>query len=220
MKKRKSFLLHIDSLDILDDLEDQQVANLFRAIKAHQKGEDMELDALTKIAFIPFKNQFERDQEKYEETCKRRAEAGSKGGKAKVANASKSKQKVANLADNDNKNKSKNKNKSDNDNDSNNIKTPVSHSLNYSSWPSLPSDQVLKDWLAMRKRLKANVTQTVINRLTSQLKIASSNGFTVDDCLSECILRNWRGFQFEWMKSKTSNIQQDFSSNNYQSGDL
>jgi uncharacterized phage protein (TIGR02220 family) len=105
-KRKKSFVLHIDSLDILDDLEDEQVANLFRAIKAFQNDEEPKLDAMTKLVFLPFKNQFIRDNDKYEETRKRRAEAGSKGGKAKVANASKPKQKVAKqakLADSDNK---------------------------------------------------------------------------------------------------------------------
>lgn len=128
-KKKKSFLLHIDSLDILDDLEDQQVSNLFRAIKAFHKGEDFEIDNITRVAFIPFKNQFIRDDEKYIETCKRRAEAGSKGGQAKVANASKSKQKQANLADSDNKNKKDNKNKSDSDSKN---KDPVANAPKYS----------------------------------------------------------------------------------------
>jgi uncharacterized phage protein (TIGR02220 family) len=120
MSKRKSFLLHIDSLDILDDLTNEQVGELFRAIKAYQHGETLELSPIVKVAFSPFKNQFIRDSEKYEKTCKARAAAGSKskGGKQKVANASKSQQKVANLADN--KNKNKNKNKSDSDSDSNN----------------------------------------------------------------------------------------------------
>jgi len=110
--KKKSFLLHIDSLDILDDLTDNQAGVLFKAIKAYQKEEDFPLDNVVKIAFSPFKNQFSRDDEKYAKTCERRAIAGSKGGKQKVANASKSKQKQANLADN--KNKNKNKTKSDN----------------------------------------------------------------------------------------------------------
>ncbi len=114
MSKRKSFLLHIDSLDILDDLTNEQVGELFRAIKAYQHGETLELSPIVKVAFSPFKNQFIRDLEKYEKTCKARAAAGSKGGKQKVANASKSQQKVANLADN--KNKNKNKNKSDSNN--------------------------------------------------------------------------------------------------------
>lgn len=78
----------------------------------------------------------------------------------------------------------------------------VSFSLDFSCWPSKPSDQVLKDWLLMRKRLKANVTQTVVNRLAKQLHIAVGAGMSVDDCLSECVVRNWRGFEYEWVKNK------------------
>jgi len=110
---KKSFLLHIDSLDILDDLTNGQAGVLFKAIKAHQKGEEFELDSIVKIAFSPFKNQFSRDDEKYNKTCERRAIAGAKGGKQKVANASKCKQELANVADTKNKNKNKTKNKSD-----------------------------------------------------------------------------------------------------------
>lgn len=112
--KRKSFLIHIDSLDILEDLTDEQAGQLFKAINAHQKGEDLELSSLVKIAFSPFKNQFLRDDEKYQKTCEARAAAGSMGGKQKVANASKSKQKVAKLAENKNKSDSKSDNDSDN----------------------------------------------------------------------------------------------------------
>ena len=67
------------------------------------------------MVFLPFKNQFNRDNDKYIETCKARALAGSKGGKAKVANASKCKQvqaNLANLADSDSKNKSDSKKES------------------------------------------------------------------------------------------------------------
>lgn len=112
--KKKSFLLHIDSLDILDDLTNGQAGVLFKAIKAYQHEEDFPLDSVVKIAFSPFKNQFFRDDEKYVETCKRRAVAGSKGGKQKVANASNCKQELANVADTNNKNKNKTNNKSDN----------------------------------------------------------------------------------------------------------
>lgn len=112
--KKKSFLLHIDSLDILDDLTNGQAGVLFKAIKAYQKDEDYPLDNIVKVAFSPFKNQFIRDDEKYTKTCERRAIAGSKGGKQKVANASKCNQELANVADTNNKNKNKTKNKSDN----------------------------------------------------------------------------------------------------------
>lgn len=109
---KKSFLLHIDSLDILDDLTNGQAGVLFKAIKAYQNDEPLDLDSVVKIAFSPFKNQFQRDDEKYKTTCERRALAGSKGGKQRVANqaiASKGKQTVANQADSNNKNKTNSK---------------------------------------------------------------------------------------------------------------
>lgn len=63
---KKSFILHIDSLDILDELTNEEAGVLFKAIKSHQKGEDMILPITIKMAFIPFKNQFKRDDEKYD----------------------------------------------------------------------------------------------------------------------------------------------------------
>lgn len=71
MSKRKSFLIHIDSLDILDELTDEQAGQLFKAIKSHQLGEEVELPSLIKIAFSPFKNQFARDDEKYKKLCEK-----------------------------------------------------------------------------------------------------------------------------------------------------
>jgi len=107
--KRKSFVLHKDSLGILPDLTDDQAGKLFKAIYAYQIDEEISLDQIIKMVFLPFKNQFARDDSKYLETCERRAVAGSLGGKQKVANASKCKQKVANVADSVSKSKSKSK---------------------------------------------------------------------------------------------------------------
>jgi len=105
MKEKKSFLLHIDSLDILEKLSDEQAGKLFKAIASHHNGSDYELDNLLDLVFTPFKNQFLRESEKYKEVSKIRALNGRKGGKQKQANlakASKSKQNLANLADKDN----------------------------------------------------------------------------------------------------------------------
>jgi hypothetical protein len=110
---RKSFVLHIDSLDVLDELTDEQAGLLLKAMRSFHNDEETQLDPLTKIVFSPFKNQFNRDSLKYQTTCERRANAGSMGGKQKVANASKSKHKVANLAES----VSVSKNVSKNDND-------------------------------------------------------------------------------------------------------
>jgi|GEM_PF-627935 len=88
----------------------------------------------------------------------------------------------------------------DTDTDTENKKNKQKKSgLDYSGWPEQPSAQVLADWLAMRKRLKADVSQTVINRFRKELELAHQAGVSVDDCLAECVTRNWRGFEFQWL---------------------
>ena len=73
------------------------------------------------------------------------------------------------------------------------------YKLDFSSWPDLPDHQILTDWMAMRKRHKADVSQTVITRYAKQRHLAKQKGLTVDECLSECVSRNWRGFESDWM---------------------
>lgn len=167
MKEKKSFLLHIDSLDILEKLSDEQAGKLFKAISAYHNGSDYELDNLLDLVFTPFKNQFGRDLEKYKKVSEKRALAGKKGGKQKqsnLANASKCKQNVANLADSDND--SDKDSDSDSDNERNIIitesKIPISELIEIynEECSALPKVQ---SWNSKQKRisqLKARWTES------------------------------------------------------------
>lgn len=83
-------------------------------------------------------------------------------------------------------------------------KTTPSASLDYSSWPSIPDQQILRDWLSHRKQIKAPVSQTVVNSFGKELNLAIGNHFTVDQCLEECMNRGWRGFKAEWLVGKVN----------------
>jgi len=195
--KKKSFLLHIDSLDILDDLTNGQAGVLFKAIKAYQHDEDFPLDSVVKIAFSPFKNQFFRDDEKYIKTCERRAIAGSKGGKQKVANASNSKQELANVADSNNKNKNKTKNKSDNNKEVIKdivVSTPVFNFKNELLSLGVDKD-VLADWLIVRKNKKASNTKTALKGLITEI---TKSGLMVCDAIEYATKKSWSGFKADW----------------------
>lgn len=78
-------------------------------------------------------------------------------------------------------------------------KNPGKTELDYTVWPSMPSDQTMRDWVAMRRRFKADVSQTVINAFAVEFRKAETFGFSVDECLSEAVTRNWRGFKVEWL---------------------
>lgn len=81
-----------------------------------------------------------------------------------------------------------------------NIK-PKKPKLNYSCWPAMPDDQIFSDWLEMRKRKRAAVSQTVVDQFGRELTRAVAAGYTVSQCLAECVTRNWQGFKFEWMQN-------------------
>ena len=76
---KKSFILHIDSLSILDELNDEQSGKLFKAIYNYQSGVESELDIITKIAFSSFKAQFIRDDEQYDNVCEGKSLRGKIG---------------------------------------------------------------------------------------------------------------------------------------------
>ena len=101
--KKDSFILYTEQKAIIDKLTDEQAGKLIKAIYEYVATNKIpQLDSILDLVIIPFTTALDRNKEKYEETCKRRALAGTKGGKQKVANASKCKQDVANVADNDN----------------------------------------------------------------------------------------------------------------------
>jgi hypothetical protein len=81
MTTKKSFLLHIDSLDVLDHLTDEQCGQLLKAFKSYHSGDELELSPMLSIAFTPFKNQFKRDLNTYENVCNRNKINGMKGGR-------------------------------------------------------------------------------------------------------------------------------------------
>jgi hypothetical protein len=78
---KPSFLIHRDSLDVLDELTHEQGGRLFKAIRDFHNSENIELDTDLRIAFVPFKNQFKRDIQKYEKTVERNRINGQKGGR-------------------------------------------------------------------------------------------------------------------------------------------
>jgi len=80
---KKSFILHLDSLEVLDELTPTQCGELLLAMRAYNEGNDVKLSGLLKAVFIPFRNQFDRDLEKYNSIVLRNRENGAKGGKPK-----------------------------------------------------------------------------------------------------------------------------------------
>lgn len=80
-------------------------------------------------------------------------------------------------------------------------KTPA---IDYSSWPELPDEQILKDWLKARTKARAVHSQTAINAIGKELHKAVAMGYTVNQCGEEAATRGWRGFKAEWMQNSVA----------------
>jgi hypothetical protein len=109
---KKSFILHIDSLGILNELTDEQAGQLFKLIADYHNPKEPKITEITQVvnlAFYSFRSQFERDSQKYESIVERNKTNGALGGRPK-----KKTQKNPKKADSDSNNDS------DSDSDSNN----------------------------------------------------------------------------------------------------
>ena len=80
---KKSFVLHIDSLDILPHMEKEDVGELFLLIYKFNTKQEFEVPSHLKLVWIPFLNQFKRDAKKYEAVADRNKINGFKGGRPK-----------------------------------------------------------------------------------------------------------------------------------------
>lgn len=120
---KTSFILHLDSISVLSQLNDEQAGQLFKAIYEYQINKEVPqgLDFAIKMALFPFVKQFERDFYKYTKIVDRNIENGKKGGRPK-----KEPNKPNGLFNNPIKPK---KADSDNDNVSDNVNEKVKKSI-------------------------------------------------------------------------------------------
>lgn len=111
---KDSFILYTEQKEVIDKLSDEQAGKLIKAIYKYVETEKMpELDKLLDIVIIPFKQNLDRNKEKYNKISGIRAKAGAKGGKQKKQKQTKE----INCNDNVNENVNENDNVNVNDND-------------------------------------------------------------------------------------------------------
>lgn len=63
--------------------------------------------------------------------------------------------------------------------------------------------QLVNDWLLIRQKKKASNTQTALQGFITQLRISGKN---INEILTICCDRDWKGFHAEWLKNVQINI--------------
>ena len=66
--------------------------------------------------------------------------------------------------------------------------------------PEGVSEQLWAEFVAHRKSKKAKVTQLVVDGITKE---AQKAGWTLEQALTETIIRNWQSFKAEWVAAET-----------------
>ena len=121
---KRSFVLYYDYRQHLTLLNDEERGQLLMALFDYvETGKEPEIQGAALMAFSFIRLQIDKDAAKYAETCRKRSEAGKRGGRpskaedenenqaeAKKANAFSEKQTEAKKADNDNENDNENDN--------------------------------------------------------------------------------------------------------------
>lgn len=187
---KESFVLYNRYLDCVEPLTMEERGVLLTAILCYTSGEELpEMSRVVKTSFWFIKSQLDADSAKYEETCKKRSDAGKKSAlkkqqkTTKETNANKSEQVSTNPTDNDN----------DNDNDNENVIRYQQIADMYNdtcvSFPRLTklSERRRK---AIRARLKAGYTLDDFQRL---FELAESSKF-----LKGSNKQNWSA-TFDWL---------------------
>ena len=78
-KEQKGFIVYGEIKEVIDELPDDQVAQLFRGmVNYFVSGKDPKFSGSLKYIFIPIRQQMDRNSEKYEKKCEKMRENANK----------------------------------------------------------------------------------------------------------------------------------------------
>lgn len=198
---KKSFVAYADWKETFDNLPDELAGKLIKHIFAYVNDENpITDDFVIKAVFPNIRNTLKRDLEKWENQLEQRREAGKRSAE------------IRRTKGNERSISSNEPTRNSTDNVSDSVSVSVSDSDNvillgketkniFSFSKSLKQlgaeEQLIKDWLAVRKNKKATNTQTSFNSFEKQLKLSGRN---INEVLTLCVEKSWSGFKSEWLK--------------------
>ena len=228
MGENKGFIVYHSYRECFEDLSDEEVGILFKAMLSYSEtGEMPEMPKTLKVAFRFIKQQMDANKEKYIEKCNKRSEAGAKGGAPKGnQNAKKNNQKQAKQAEVDlvELKQAKQAKQADKEEDKEEDKDLLPNGNKKESKKESGSfDAILREytgdeetlsllgeWLKVRKAKRAAMTDYAVRLNIDKLDtMAQESHMGVKEYLKEVICRGWQAFypinQFE-KKGKPPNV--------------
>lgn len=81
--------------------------------------------------------------------------------------------------------------------------------------PHLITEQLISDWLKVRKAKRAAMSQTVWDSLNAELDRCVRAGISADVAMRQAVLQGWQGFRMEWVAKR---LAEDSKQSNQSSG--
>lgn len=202
---KKSFLLYTDNLSILSRLTREQKGDLFEAIYQYNIGNEIKLDPLIELVFHPFRVQFKRDKEKYNESINQ-GKIGNlkryhKDIYDKVIGNEMSLEEAESLAYPTKKIISRPPITPDQVgslNDSVSVSVNVNdikknkQKKDFVEIPNFIKADLWNDFLLMRKKLKAINSERAVKSLVRELVSIKDAGYDPNACIDKAITNSWK----------------------------
>ena len=209
---KNTFVVYAEIKETIDELTDEEVGKLFRGMVEYQAtGEAPEFTGVLKFAFIPVRQQMDRNNSKWQRTRERRAEAGRRGGvksgesrrneanEANEANASNEKHDEANEANASgfgsneaNEAVNVNDNVNVNVNGNVNVNVPVNVPVNVSD--EVPDAEALSLSLIKKLNAESGSRYKLTAEFTGRIRELLNAGYTESDMVKviEVKAAEWR----------------------------
>jgi len=206
-KDKKGFILYADLIKVVSKLPDEIAGRLFKIILSYVNDLDVSIDdLLLEIAFEPIKNQLKRDLIKFEGVKSKRSDAGKRS--AELRALKKEEQNATNSTSVESvQQSSTNPTVTDTVNDTVTVtdkvkdinkqkeKAPVfnfrKELLNLGG-----DEELVSDWMMVRKKLKAIDTKTALKRFLNQVELS---GKDLNFVLAWVVFKSYKGFEADWL---------------------
>lgn len=203
-KGKKSFILYADQKALFEQMPNEKAGELIKFIFSYVNDENpVTDDLLINLAFTPIKQQFKRDLENWNKIKEGRSKAGKASAEARRNKKQQSltnstsvnnvQQTSTNLTVNDNVNVNVNVNDINKKKRFNFRKALIELGAN---------DNLVTEWLKVRKDKKATNTETALNNFVGQVE---KSGLNINKILEQCVVNSWKGFKAEWIVKETKN---------------
>jgi len=179
--QNKSFILHKDSLSILNKLSDEEAGKLFKAIYNFQTQNILPTEKMIDCIFEPFLNQFKRDEEKYQNVVERnKINIAKRWNKPNTKNTTRKTRIPKDTKNTD----SDSKNDSDSDSDS----------KNDSDLPIFINKDLFNAFVEMRIKIKKPLTEVARELLIKNLiKFETKQKGFANEALENSIQNSYQG---------------------------